>query len=532
MLVPGGLDDQTILLSWGYISNSLFSISSADLGGFYVYKALFDHLLNPFNSNQPLSTLILSGGLSVFGPYFFIFACLLSVVATFFIARLLFRNYRYSYAWALMFTFSSYMWSHLWKHIDLLQLWIFPLFFLVLKRFFTNSSVKNAVILGAFLAAAALISNYAGFITFIYFFIACAVIVIYELLRDRKINFLVIKRGLLTALIFIALSFAFLLPYIKANFLGYQQVGRTVSRTYEDFFTFSSRPWYFFIPPVKNPLFGNFPTMVLESIKQTDYFLADDYFANEHSGNYFGLFFLITSVALIAWSYRYSDDTRKKIVVYMLCSAVLFSFLMPPFFTINDVRIFTPGYVIYKFFPMFRVTSRLSIILLLNQLVLTAYIINVNFQKIRDRFKYLNLFMVFLTSVTLIETFIPFSIEIKETPPEVYSYLNKNTPKNTVFAVYPNNATLDALYWIYIHQRNLINPKYFANEELSAKEFTENLNTVPGLDKLIQLEGEYLIVFKNASDEDKMFFENNSKLSLIKEFEESYLFKSGTNPNK
>ena len=161
----------------------------------------------------------------------------------------------------------------------------------------------------------------------------------------------------------------------------------------------------------------------------------------------------------------------------------------------------------------------------MNLVTITAYVVNENYEKLKSNLKYLNLIIICLTIITLIETFIPFELVKKDIPPTVYSYLNKNTPENTMFAVYPNNSTLDAMYWIYSHKRFLINPKYYSSESMVSEEFTENLNTEEGLDKLLELNGEYLIVFKNVSEEDKEIFENNSKIKLVNEFDDSYLFK-------
>src|SRR3990167_650886 len=330
MIIPGGLDDQTIHLSWGFISNSLFNISDPNLNEFYVYRTLFGHLLNPLSANQPLSTLFLSVGLSVFGPNFYFFISLISIVITLLFSYLLFKKYKYSVAWALIFTFSSYMWSHLWKHIDLLQIWIFPLFFILLSKFFRVKTLKSPVILGVFFVASTLISNYAGFIIFIYFIIACAVKLIYQWLSTRNIEVIILKRAILTVLVFVGLSYITLFQYIQSN-----------------------------------------------------YFLADDYFANEHQGNYFGFVFLITSLTLVIWSYKNSIESRKKIAIYMLCNILLYSLMFPPFLTISGINIYTPGIIIYKYFLMFRVTSRFSIILLLNLLIIMAYIIDKNFEKIK-----------------------------------------------------------------------------------------------------------------------------------------------------
>src|SRR3990167_8250421 len=525
MIIPGGLDDQTIHLSWGFISNSLFNISDPNLNEFYVYRTLFGHLLNPLSANQPLSTLFLSVGLSVFGPNFYFFISLISIVITLLFSYLLFKKYKYSVAWALIFTFSSYMWSHLWKHIDLLQIWIFPLFFILLSKFFRVKTLKSPVILGVFFVASTLISNYAGFIIFIYFIIACAVKLIYQWLSTRNIEVIILKRAILTVLVFVGLSYITLFQYIQANYFGRDKIGLTVTRTYEDFFVFSSRPWYFFIPPVKNPWLGSFSADVLENIKQSNYFLADDYFANEHQGNYFGFVFLITSLTLVIWSYKNSIESRKKIAIYMLCNILLYSLMFPPFLTISGINIYTPGIIIYKYFPMFRVTSRFSIILLLNLLIIMAYIIDKNFEKIKKKIKYINIIIISFTAITLIETFIPFDFVKKEIPPNVYLFLNKNTSENTIFAVYPNNATLDALYWVYAHKRNLLNPKYYSSQYMDSEEFTKNLNTNEGIYKLLEFDGEYLIVFKNITREDREFFENEQNLTIVNEFEDSYLYK-------
>ena len=60
---------------------------------------------------------------------------------------------------------------------------------------------------------------------------------------------------------------------------------------------------------------------------------------------------------------------------------------------------------------------------------------------------------------------------------------------------------------------------------MDSEEFTKNLNTNEGIYKLLEFDGEYLIVFKNITREDREFFENEQNLTIVNEFEDSYLYK-------
>ena len=170
---------------------------------------------------------------------------------------------------------------------------------------------------------------------------------------------------------------------------------------------------------------------------------------------------------------------------------------------------------------MFRVTARLSI--LVHLLLLAIFGCGMEFIHARysDKGRLISAFLFTVMFVTLLEVYVPLKVQ-KMVTPEVYTYLQAATGNNTKFAVYPYNKTDDALYWLPVHKRELLNPRWYKTTTFDSEKFTKGLNTLVGLQTLLDLKGKYLVVYKSSVSSDIVFFEANAR--LVGEFADSYLF--------
>lgn len=533
MIVLGGLDDQTILLVWAGISEGLFSLPK-HLAVFPQYAYLFNGLIHPNLANEPLSAALISALLSLFGPngYFLllIMTCLLNVAGSY----TYFKKFKYGIIYSLIFSFSAYFWSHFSIHILLMQIWIFPIFLWLLEKYYISLKPKNGIILGAYFTLALAITNYYAYFLLLLFalftFFAVVINLVSHWQEKDKTNKLLqlVTFSFVTYATFCMFAIPLVYTYIRANYGQSEQskpnTNVRVQRPYEDFFTFSSRPWYYIIPPVDNVLVGNYSKTALELIRKTDYFLADDYFKTEHAGSYFGVQLLITAaVTSIIRARKEKTKITEHTLIYVLVLAALFLIAMPPFVTISGLKIYMPSELLYKLFPMFRVLARLNIVILLMFLAILAsnieYLVNRPSQQARKIYpRYLALLLI----ITLLETFIPPKIVSFDTAPEAYSYLNNNVPTQSVFAVYPFSKAQEAFFWLPIHNKYIYNLRYYDENGFSTSEFTNKLTTPQGLANAKNKEIDYLLVNKKIPSDKLNFFV--TQLKVKKEFSDSILF--------
>lgn len=499
MYIVGGIDDQLPLLMWSRISDSLFAVSNPTFASHEPYTYLLESLLRPAYSNQPLLATFNSIFLTLLGSNSLNMLILLTVCVNFASSWLLFRKFRHWWFYVLVFSFSSYFWIHLGIHNVLSQIWMFPMFLVILQKVEKKFDLKKSVLFGIFIVILALISNYNTYLILVFYTVYMGASVF---LRKFQKSRDILKIYLVSIGVF-AVGIVFVLfPYVKLNYFsgikGSNIVIRDYAvRPYEDFFSFSSRPWYFVLPPVKNPIFGDFSKNTLAKIESRGYFLADDYFAGEHQGNYFGATFLI--ITIISAVYVLKNGAKKekqRIYLFGLVAFLLFLFTLPPFFTISGLKIYTPGWFLYKFFPMFRVTARLSIVILLSLLMVFGHSMEFIFKNTKKDKKLIMPFMILLLVVTLAETFIPFKVQKLDKAPQVYTYLKLQTPPGTKFAVYPLSLADEALFWLPEHERLLVNPRWYKTHDFDSAEYTKNLS------KNVKSSGvSYIIVSKDRLNE-------------------------------
>lgn len=437
----------------------------------------------------------------------------------------------------IVFLLSPYFYYHGRSHTDLIQFWLVIWFLDIL--FFSKTRYKS-IYLGVVLAITTAVSNYLGYFTFLF----TSLYLTFGFLFQRS-KVLMIKKYyldvIMATLVFILLSATYLTPYIRSSLLvsgSKEEKGNYVTvtqRPFEDFIIFSSRPWYYLMPSVDNPFLSGVSKEFLKRISSGGNYLTQNYFKVEHSDSFLGWVNICLGVVgglflLKTTKNRPNSDNESSVsfLVIFLCMVGLVILSMPPYVSISGVGFYTPSFILFKVFPMFRVLARLGVLILFLTLIFTGYgykvILNLGASGRTKRF--LTYFATgFLVIFSLVEFFVTIKIEKIDSSPQVYGYLSSIESGKFPIVVYPYSKTTEAIFWMSIYKQPIINPRGYVNFStgFTSEDFTKRLNTLDGLEKAKNMGAKYLIYFY---DEDKRnsaeFFANNPYLIKTKQFEEPF----------
>lgn len=434
---------------------------------------------------------------------------------------------------AITFVFSPYLAYQGRSHLDLIQVWPVIWFFHILLF---SKSRNKAIYLGLLLTLITGFSNYLGYFTGL----ATALYLFFGFLTTKE------KRATLkTALpkvakagtVFLLTALVFMLPYIKSNYFAPKirmedaTDVRAVNRPFEDFVIFSSRPWYYVLPSVDNPFFGQMTQKSLNLLNRTNNYLTQNYFKAEHSASFLGWATVVLALggilSLLLAGSSTKTDSQLNYPALGFTVVGLTILTMPPSVVLNGIEIYAPSYILFKVFPMFRVLARMGIIIMLLTLIFSGY-----------SYKALSDFMLkkgfglttaravltILTLASVAQLFVPPKITHVGTLPKIYSYLGQMDPFKSPIVVYPYSKTNEALFWLTTHQKALINPRFYSNKETSfdSETFTNLLKTTRGLEYAKALGAKYLVYFYvDDKGESADFFANSMMLYRAGDFEES-----------
>ncbi len=460
------------------------------------------------------------------------------------------------------FVFSPYLAYQGRSHFDLIQVW--PVIWFFHTLFFSQSRHKP-VYLGLLLTLSVGISNYLGYFTGL----AAALYLVFSFLTTKE------KRATLkialphvakASAVFILTSLVFTLPYIKSNYFAPKvrmedaTDPKALNRPFEDFVIFSSRPWYYVLPSVDNPFFGQVAQKSLDLLSSTNNYLAQNYFKAEHSASFLGwATIFLAFIGFIGCKVRgcgvfamgtkpaNTKDSEHTVIVkdhpilktphplpraqfpiaLLLTILGLIILTMPPSIVLNGVEIYTPSYLLFKAFPMFRVLSRMGIVIMLYTLVFSGY----GYKILSDFMlkKKVNLIatrsiLALLALLSVAQLFVPPKITHVATPPKVYGHLGQTDPFKSPIVVYPYSKTNEALFWLTAHQKALINPRFYSNKETAfdSETFTELIKTTRGLEQARNLGAKYLVYFyKVDNGESADFFATTSFLQKLADFSQA-----------
>jgi len=411
------------------------------------------------------------------------------------------------------------------NHLFLMNVWILPVFITAcLHLTQKNTQIRYFFLSGLVFGTTTLFSNYLGFFGLLFSAIYLSLFALYDLYQNRfqKQQFLYFLSR------YSVLYFSVLVPilllnfrYIEATYLNptLNNNAFTLERSVDDFFIFSSRPWYYFLPSVDNPVYGSFSRSVLNFL-ENDWgsYLAQNYFKSEHSSSYLGIVNFI--LAILGVRYLFQNRTHIKdfsqIVLLGVSALILITFTMPPYLEISGYRIYFPSYFIADYFSMFRVLARMGILILLLQLIFTGFgylQIHKFFQKYKAPNFYFFITSVFLFFVSVSEFYIPLKFTDISQMPDVYHYLKQNSNNEDKLVIFPRGKSLEGYFWSKDHGREVIIPErdHFINGKLVKKDdfYNQVAFTCEGLQLLKEYGASYLIYFYN-SDTD-----SQSKISFL-----------------
>ena len=471
---------------------------------------------------DPLSSFLINWLLKFIGPVltnnvFVLIAIILSFFFTFLLLRFI-RAKVVRILFTILFSFSLY---YIFRVISLTPglyfVFFLPLFLILLLH---NT---QEYILGVLVVFTLAFATYHGFFS--------SVLVFLWYLFDfisKKINYKEFLKKIICFLIPITVGMAIFFSSTLINNLpvfgkyqkpSHEEKGQGVVRFYrplEDWYNLSFRPWYFFIPPKSSIFFGEFSKNIHEKIKNTGYYLADDYMEEEMAGSYMGWHFLfgLGTVAVILLLKKYKNIEYKTFkTVYENKEMIIRSFFIifcillisgPPSFTISGVEIYTPTYLLYYIVPVFRTLVRWAVVIYLFVLIINSFLVQDLYNLMKTKFQKILFILAFLTL-----NFVIFAIKIPviniNKPPEEIAFVKGKYPESVPYAVYPKGDYY-SIFWIVSHEDLLINPVDFVNNEtgFNSNEFSKNLITKEGINEFLSQNPKYLIYYPDKISDDDL----------------------------
>lgn len=430
-----------------------------------------------------------------------------------------------STALSVIFAFAPYFRYQSRSHPDLIQFW--PLFILFGTVIRSKLSIKTSIKTGVFLYIASCFANYLGFFGWMIANLVTGIRLIQEKISLRTSLKVLFTQNFIYTILFVSTIFVtyFKLPeIIKPQIEQSPNLNKSIplsdiSRNIEDFFYFSLRPWYFITPTPENPITGAYAKTFIEVLQtKWGYWLTFDYFPSEHSAAFLGftnIFLAILGIRFLLSKNNYQQLKFNKHLLIIIFCVSLFIILvtLPPYFTISDIKIYTPNYLIYLLFNLFRTTARLGIINLAFVLILSGF----GYQYLQTKITHKNLFRLLIFIIFLfqfLEFWSPIRIINISKAPQVYTVLANIPERNLV--IYPYSQTIDVAFWIRAHNKNIINTHAFKTNNFDSKQFTGNLSNLDGINKLLCSKAE-LFVYFNIADKNKntQFFDSVPFLQKI-----------------
>jgi len=254
----------------------------------------------------------------------------------------------------LIFTFAPYHFWQSYTHISLGQIQYLPLYFLAFLYFFERPSVERGLLWGASFAAIVYSSFY---YTYFVGLVSIPLVFVYS----RKLHKLLkLPRFWAGAGAFLVIAILGLVPIYLSLYKG-QVVGAAgdiLHRDIQDLLSLSIRPWDFLIPAPDHFLFGKYTSQIYAWIRSQsmDFKTISAYLPEKVL--YVGWVGLILGcIAMIKFL-----KTNKYAPFFVTLAAGAFLLGLPPFIYIKTHQIFFPSYFLYKFFPMFRVYTRVGVL--------------------------------------------------------------------------------------------------------------------------------------------------------------------------
>jgi len=437
-----------------------------------------------------------------------------------------------AFFFSLFFSFIPYFYLHFEHHT---LLFIFPSIYGIYITLKTkNMSEKFDFIKLSFaIFVQMLFSIYLGYFLLIYLFL----FFLLDLIEYKSLSriFFFFKSILLFGVFYVLVSFNFILTFFnpESGLVEYKypdiiEVNQVSSfefdraKPLDDFIFFSSRPWYYFLPPSNHLIFGGLTKDIINYFAyEKNLFLFKNHFPYEHSASYIGFFIFITCT--LALFNLKNNPNKNKIKRLLIISFIIFLLTMPPVVFIFGYTIYTPSYLLYLLFPMFRTLSRFVVFIHLSLFIVSAIYVSDKIKNLQPQKK--NLYLIIISIFVFFEYFLTYKTVYIPKYVEAGSFLSSFNRERNLVAVYPSSFRTEFLLNMYLSKSPQINPSGFNVEELDfdSSRFTRELTECITLKYFYDFKGR-LIVIKNPinianTDLEKFptIFESSSENITVKD---------------
>lgn len=423
--------------------------------------------------------------------FFVLFSLPLSGLTMFALIYHLTKNKLASFLSGLAFMLAPYHIWHSYSHFSLAQIQWLPLFVLALIKLDEESSKRNIFFLAVSFTLCFWASFYYGYFMLIFApaYILVKILVEHYLTKRRYLNLSRVKAWVWAALLVIVLNLPLLFLTLPQRMSPVGQLRSTLYR-YEPlpiqlYSAFTARPWDYLLPGIDHPIFGKTIEKIYFNLRQfgeqsggLNYFFKD---AGRAEGTlYLGI--VTMGLVVLAWYlYRCRSNTMAQahkvyVAGFTLIGLLIFILSLPPVLTYGLLQLPLPSYLLYWYFPMFRVLSRLGVMVLICFLIVAAFGMQYLFSGLKTKTDRWVLFIV-LAALILLDflNFPPARLTRVDFVPPVYAWLARQQG-DFVIAEYPRAYDENmAKFFQRIHHKKILSWNLVGEDDFIKSDPTETL---------------------------------------------------------
>lgn len=468
---------------------------------------------------------------------------ILSAIIVYYLVFYLTKNKLASMVAGIIFSFCPNHSLQAFSHLGLAIVQWMPLYILTLLMLLEWMNYKRAFLCALAFALVVLTNYYYGYFMIIFTIGFIIFILIYLLFaKDFILKKYSIKKviNIITATsIFILIMLSpFIYPTVKTALTTEKSgdISMVYERSYDDVFKYSARFYDYLLPSEYHPVFGSFTKNVIKRITGGQRHWAERTL-------YLGIApIFLAIIAVVKWGRRKSKrvEIRKKFYIPFFLFSAVFAYYssLAPLISFWKIKIPTPSFFLYYIAPMFRVYSRLGIVVTLCIAVLAGFGIREILTRIRSKWKQIGITLAFSSIIIFEYTVIPplRNVDFSKIP-LIYTWLAEQ-PKDIVIAEYPVVRSIEERHFKYqfyqrIHKKKMINGAEVGTLADAIRIRIEDIIDLSVPSILSYLGARYVIVHKDVYDIKQMnAIDNVPGMIFIRDFPTVRVYKVVAQPPK
>lgn len=428
-----------------------------------------------------------------------LFSFILSALTMYLLAYYFTENKPASIASGILYAFCPYHFAQAYEHLSLANIQWLPPYALFLFKLSEKRSYRYVLLSGLAFALIILFDYTYGYFAAV----LTLTFVLWRIwygLRNKRLssNYSSLLKTVGVVLVAVLVAMILVLPFTYHTFwknilitqreeavteLGYV-------RPFGDLFTYAAKPFDYLLPSLDNPIFGKYMKGYINVSHPTEHTL------------YLGWVGIILSIVAIREWRRQNKEQRlqatgcrpqaiqlssnprkipsesrgrqaikypvsgikdqgsriqKAVSFFLFAGLVALIFSFPPLLDFGPLRILFPPYFMYKLLPMFRVSTRFGILVMLSVSVLSGIGLAHLVRKNKTLKRQVGLFVVvfLLVLIEFVPTLPAPMIDAVNLPP-VYEWL-AHQEGEFIIAEYPLENDSGYLFWQRVHKKRLVN---------------------------------------------------------------------------